>query len=164
MPERQSYVPAVAERRRRSRLTVAIPMFVRGTDQHGKPFVDFTTVLNISSWGVLLVLNRRLKTQAQVSLEIPVGLLPPSTVDEGGAKNSSADGASRARREGFCGRRPVFQSVAVLTVRCCIFALPNPGTSPRCGTQTDALGKIDVCNLQVLLAKPRLSSTMRSQQ
>jgi hypothetical protein len=49
-------------------------------------------------------------------------------------------------------------------VRCCIFALPNPGTSPRCGTQTDALGKIDVCNLQVLLAKPRLSSTMRSQQ
>ena len=132
MPERQSYVPAVAERRRRSRLTVAIPMFVRGTDQHGKPFVDFTTVLNISSWGVLLVLNRRLKTQAQVSLEIPVGLLPPSTVDEGGAKNSSADGASRARREGFCGRRPVCQSVAGLIARCFSFfsmRLTKAGTS-----------------------------------
>jgi len=76
MPERQSYVPAVAERRRRSRLTVAIPMFVRGTDQHGKPFVDFATALNISAGGALLVLKRRLQPEEQVSLEIPVGLLP----------------------------------------------------------------------------------------
>jgi hypothetical protein len=55
-------------------------MFVRGTDQHGKPFVDFATALNISAGGALLVLKRRLQTEVQVSLEIPVGLLPQTLV------------------------------------------------------------------------------------
>jgi c-di-GMP-binding flagellar brake protein YcgR len=77
MPGKQEVVPAaISERRRATRLTVAIPMFVRGTDQHGKSFVDFATALNISAGGALLVLKRRLKPEAQVSLEIPVGLLP----------------------------------------------------------------------------------------
>jgi len=76
MSEQEGTLPAVAERRRWSRLTVAIPMFVRGTDQHGKPFVDFATALNISAGGALLVLKRRLQPEEQVSLEIPVGLLP----------------------------------------------------------------------------------------
>jgi c-di-GMP-binding flagellar brake protein YcgR len=76
MSEQEGIVAAVVERRRRPRLKVAIPMFVRGTDQHGKPFVDFATVLNISAGGALLVLKRRLQTEAQASLEIPVGLIP----------------------------------------------------------------------------------------
>ena len=81
MHGKQEGVPAViSERRRAPRLTVAIPMFVRGTDQHGKPFVDFATALNISAGGALLVLKRRLQTESQVSLEIPVGLLPQSLV------------------------------------------------------------------------------------
>jgi hypothetical protein len=71
---------AVAERRQSTRLTVAIPMFVRGTDQHGNPFVDFATALNISAGGALLVLKRRLQPDAQVSLEIPVGFLPQTLV------------------------------------------------------------------------------------
>ena len=76
MSEQEGTIAAVAERRRQSRLTVAIPMFVRGTDQHGKPFVDFATALDISEGGALLVLKRCLQTEAQVSLEIPVGFLP----------------------------------------------------------------------------------------
>ncbi|MGD0974591.1 MAG: PilZ domain-containing protein [Candidatus Korobacteraceae bacterium] len=80
MSKQEGTVPVRAERRRWSRLTVAIPMFVRGTDQHGKPFVDFATALNISAGGALLVLKRRLQTEVQVSLEIPVGLLPQTLV------------------------------------------------------------------------------------
>ena len=76
MSEQEGIVAAVVERRRRPRLKVAIPMFVRGTDQHGQPFVDFATALNISAGGALLVLKRRLQTEAQASLEIPVGLIP----------------------------------------------------------------------------------------
>jgi hypothetical protein len=76
MSEKKGAVPTVMERRRWSRLTVAIPMFVRGTDQFNKPFVDFGTALNIGPGGALLVLRRALQTGTQVSLEIPVGLLP----------------------------------------------------------------------------------------
>ena len=74
--EQKGDVAAVADQRRWTRLTVAIPMFVRGTDQSGKSFVEFGTALNISAGGALLVLKRRLQAEAQVSLEIPVGLLP----------------------------------------------------------------------------------------
>ena len=71
---------AVAERRQSTRLSVAIPMFVRGTDHYGKSFVDFATALNISTGGALLVLKRRLQPNAQVLLEIPVGHLPQKLV------------------------------------------------------------------------------------
>ena len=80
MSEQEGTVPALEERRRSSRLTVAIPMFVRGTDQDGKHFVDFATALNISAGGALLVLKRRLQPEEQVFLEIPVGLLPQTLV------------------------------------------------------------------------------------
>ena len=89
-------------------------MFVRGTDQHGKSFVDFATALNISAGGALLVLNRRLQPETQVSLEIPVGLLPQTLADEAGATNPGADSASRGRREVFYGRRPVCRSATGL--------------------------------------------------
>jgi hypothetical protein len=80
MSEQEGIVAAVVERRRRPRLKVAIPMFVRGTDQHGKSFVDFATALDISEGGALLVLKRHLQTEAQVSLEIPVGFIPRALV------------------------------------------------------------------------------------
>lgn len=74
--KRKGATVAISERRESPRLTVAIPMFVRGTDQHGKAFVDFATALNISAGGALLVLKRRLQPDSKVSLEIPVGFLP----------------------------------------------------------------------------------------
>ena len=74
--KQEGTIVAISERRQSTRLTVPIPMFVRGTDQNGNPFVDFGTAINISAGGALLVLKRRLQAEAQVSLEIPVGLLP----------------------------------------------------------------------------------------
>ena len=69
-------VPVAAERRQWKRLTVAIPMFVRGMDHHGKPFIDFATVVNISAGGALLIWKRGLRVGEEVSLEIPIASLP----------------------------------------------------------------------------------------
>ncbi len=80
MSEQEGTVAVVAERRWQPRLNVPVPMFVRGTDQHGKPFVDFATALNISAGGAVLVLKHRLQIGTQVSLEIPVGFIPRALV------------------------------------------------------------------------------------
>ena len=64
------------QQRQWSRIRVAIPMFVRGTDQRGKEFLDFATALNISPGGALLVLKRNLHTGAELMLEIPIGVVP----------------------------------------------------------------------------------------
>ena len=78
--EQETDLTAVSERRQWKRLTVAIPMFVRGTDLEGKPFVDFATALNIGDGGALLALKRGLAKGGEVSLEIPVGFLPQAQV------------------------------------------------------------------------------------
>ena len=64
------------QQRQWARIRVAIPMFVRGTDQRGKEFLDFATALNISPGGALLVLKRNLQTGAELLLEIPIGVVP----------------------------------------------------------------------------------------
>jgi hypothetical protein len=62
---------AISERRRWQRLALAIPVFVRGTDESGRPFLEFATALNISAGGALLVLRRSLSPHAEVGVEIP---------------------------------------------------------------------------------------------
>jgi PilZ domain len=69
-----------AERRKHQRLPLSIPVFVRGIDQEGKEFLEFATALNISAGGILLATRRNLPKSANLSLEIPVAPLPPSTV------------------------------------------------------------------------------------
>ncbi len=69
-----------AERRKHQRLPLSIPVFVRGTDQDGKEFLEFATALNISAGGILLATRRSLPKSASLSLEIPVAPLPPNTV------------------------------------------------------------------------------------
>ncbi len=64
------------ERRRRQRLPLALPIFVRGVDKQGKQFLDFTNILNISSGGALLATRVTLSRSASVSLEIPSAPLP----------------------------------------------------------------------------------------
>ena len=66
-----------AERRRWERLPVAIPVFVRGIDENGKDFVEFTTMLNISAGGTLLATKRYLPESTSLALEIPSAPLPP---------------------------------------------------------------------------------------
>jgi hypothetical protein len=60
-----------AERRRWPRLTVPVPVFVRGVDGQGKEYLDFGTAVNISAGGVLLASRRYLPNGDKVSLEIP---------------------------------------------------------------------------------------------
>jgi len=59
------------ERRRWTRLPLAIPVFVRSRDDKGKEFLEFATALNISAGGALVAVRRSLPKAAQVLLEIP---------------------------------------------------------------------------------------------
>src|SRR5438874_9384086 len=59
------------ERRRWTRLPLAIPVFVRSRDAKGKEFLEFATALNVSAGGALVAVRRSLPLSAQVSLEIP---------------------------------------------------------------------------------------------
>ena len=59
------------ERRRWSRLPLAIPVFVRSRDRKGKEFLEFATSLNVSAGGMLVAIRRVLPTVSQIRLEIP---------------------------------------------------------------------------------------------
>ncbi len=60
-----------AERRRWSRLPLAIPVFVRGQVGQEREFLEFATALNVSAGGMLLAVRRSLPSSTQVLLEIP---------------------------------------------------------------------------------------------
>jgi c-di-GMP-binding flagellar brake protein YcgR len=62
---------AEAERRKWTRLPLAIPVFVRSRDDKGKEFLEFATALNVGAGGMLVAVKRSLASSAQVSLEIP---------------------------------------------------------------------------------------------
>lgn len=64
------------ERRRWQRLSVPVPMFIRGVDDRGKEFLEFSTALNISAGGALLVSRRFLPDDAKILLEIPPAPFP----------------------------------------------------------------------------------------
>jgi len=66
----------IKERRQSQRIPLAIPIFVRGVDGRGKEFLEFTTTLNISGRGVLLVMRRSLPLASEILLEIPAAPLP----------------------------------------------------------------------------------------
>jgi hypothetical protein len=59
------------ERRHWARLSLAIPVFVRGTNEQGTEFLEFSTLLNESAGGALLAMRKPLRLSSQVSLEIP---------------------------------------------------------------------------------------------
>ena len=59
------------ERRHWARLSLAIPVFVRGINGQGREFLEFSTLLNESAGGVLLAIRKPLRRRSRVSLEIP---------------------------------------------------------------------------------------------
>ena len=59
------------ERRHWARLSLAIPVFVRGINRQGTEFLEFSTLLNESAGGVLLAMRKPLRLWSRVSLEIP---------------------------------------------------------------------------------------------
>jgi len=69
---------AEAERRHWARLPLTLPVFLRGTDEAGKQFLEFSTALNISAGGMLVIAHRHLPPSASVSLEIPSLPMPPA--------------------------------------------------------------------------------------
>lgn len=58
-------------RRRWERLPIAVPVFVRGHDEKGNEFFDFTTAININAGGMLLLSRRPLSVGMELILEIP---------------------------------------------------------------------------------------------
>ncbi len=58
-------------RRRWERLPIALPVFVRGRDEKGNEFLDFTTAININAGGMLLLSRRSLPAGMELTLEIP---------------------------------------------------------------------------------------------
>jgi PilZ domain len=64
-------VRAGTERRKWTRLPLAIPVFVRSRDRKGKEFLEFATALNVSAGGMLVAIRRVLPAIAQIRLEIP---------------------------------------------------------------------------------------------
>lgn len=73
---RRAAAKRTQERRRYARLRLGIPVFARGIDSQGKEFLEFTTTLNISAGGALLVTRRYLPADSKLFLEIPSAPLP----------------------------------------------------------------------------------------
>jgi len=71
-----AHVIAYAEKRRWQRLPIPVPMFIRGADERGKGFLEFSTALNISAGGALMVTRRHLPRSSKVSLQIPTPPFP----------------------------------------------------------------------------------------
>jgi c-di-GMP-binding flagellar brake protein YcgR len=59
------------ERRRWSRLPLAIPVFVRSRDGKGNEFLEFATALNVSAGGMLVAIRKILPSRSEIRLEIP---------------------------------------------------------------------------------------------
>jgi len=74
------------EKRKWTRLQLAIPVFVRSLDENGKQSLEFATAVNISAGGALVVVRRSLAKSSPISLEIP------------SAPIGSTDGVNRSSR------------------------------------------------------------------
>jgi hypothetical protein len=64
-------VRPAGERRKWTRLPLAIPVFVHSRGGDGKEFLEFATALNVGAGGMLVAMRRALPATAQIRLEIP---------------------------------------------------------------------------------------------
>jgi len=62
---------AQIERRRRVRLSLTIPLFMRRVECDGRELIEFASGLNLSAGGVLLASRHDVACGEMVSLEIP---------------------------------------------------------------------------------------------
>lgn len=79
-----------SERRRWQRLPLPVPIFIRGEDEQGKGFLEFTTAVNISAGGALLVTRRYLPSASKISLEIPPPVFPKQLDSQRPVRNLKA--------------------------------------------------------------------------
>jgi hypothetical protein len=59
------------ERRKWTRLPLAIPVFIHSRDGQGKEFLEFATALNVGAGGMLVAMRRALPAITPIRLEIP---------------------------------------------------------------------------------------------
>ncbi len=80
-------------------------MFIRGQDKKGQKFLEFSTAVNISAGGVLLITRRYLPSAKKISIEIPPPAAPKQLVSIRPVKNLKAKVITVRHSEGFnlCG-------------------------------------------------------------
>jgi hypothetical protein len=89
------------DRRRWPRLPLAIPVFIRTSDENGKDLLEFATALNVSAGGALVAVRRALPLSALVLLEIPSAPLMPTSSLPKAARNLRAKGVWEAHANGY---------------------------------------------------------------
>jgi hypothetical protein len=89
------------ERRKWSRLPLAIPVFVRSRDENGKELLEFANALNVSAGGALIALRRSLPLSSRVSLEIPSAPLGVSATLPKSSRNLPARALRVNYTEGY---------------------------------------------------------------
>lgn len=112
---RGSHLPqayARIENRRWQRVAIPVPVFVRGIDELGKDFLEFSTALTISRGGALLATRRYLPPGSIISLQIPPPpfpsqSLPQPVVGSLEAKVVQVRQASRYHLSGLSFSRPL---------------------------------------------------------
>lgn len=82
MPKNQA-----EERRKWSRVTIAIPMFISCTHE-GQKLLEFGTAVNLSAGGALVAVRRFIPPKTPVQLEIPTSPLPQGAIPQAARKMS----------------------------------------------------------------------------
>lgn len=93
--------PSQDERRKWPRLPLAIPVFVRTSDENGKDLLEFATALNVSAGGALVAVRRALPLSALVLLEIPSAPLMSTDSLPKAARNLRAKGVWQLHTNGY---------------------------------------------------------------
>jgi hypothetical protein len=94
-------VTRAGERRKWTRLPLAIPVFVRSRDDKGKELLEFATALNVSAGGMLVAVRRVLPTSAQILLEIPSAPLAALASLPTASRNLRAKALRTTHAEGY---------------------------------------------------------------
>jgi PilZ domain-containing protein len=92
---------AGGERRKWTRLPLAIPVFVRSRDDKGKELLEFATALNVSAGGMLVAVRRVLSSSAQILLEIPSAPLAALAALPTASRNLRARALRTTHAEGY---------------------------------------------------------------
>ena len=89
----------VKDKRRWQRLSLSIPVYARGRDENGEEFLEFTTILDVSAGGALLLTRRFLAPASQVSLHLLSAPLPEATPEAHSLRSPQAREARVVRAQ-----------------------------------------------------------------
>ena len=90
-----------SERRKWTRLPLAIPVFVRTRDSKGKEFLEFATALNVGAGGMLVAVRHALPATSQIQLEIPRAPMAALALLPRASRNLRAKALRTTAAEGY---------------------------------------------------------------